>query len=368
MAIPAKPTLTTPPVAPVRGEDRVAFSIKANAYVAFIGTNVTDLTAAINWQNTVFTAVDNAADATLINADRAEAAAAVASAGVNFQGKWSDASGSASGGGSYEYEGGLWLLLSDVANIAANEPAQGSLWIDVTVYTDSEVDALLGFKANQATTYTKTEANSLLNAKANQATTYTEAEVDELISTRTKSPNETTVVGTATFTNSTNRIALPGIGSIGLEIGDVVQVTRTASNNKLFTVEVITDANNVIVNQAHAGGTSTKSLVNETVSATLTLVSKWYNASNFLGQGLVDVLSSRTSGVTYTNSTGRALFVAFNTLSAGEGGTFTLTIRIGGEIILSGASDYSQKITFLVPIGETYQIEETQSERWQEIR
>ena len=63
MAIPAKPTLTTPPTAPVRGEDRVAFSIKANAYVAFIGTNVTDLNAAIDWQNAVFTAVESEADA-----------------------------------------------------------------------------------------------------------------------------------------------------------------------------------------------------------------------------------------------------------------------------------------------------------------
>ena len=64
MAIPAKPTLTTPPTAPVRGEDRASFATKANAYVVFIGTNVTDLTAAIDWQNTVFTAVESeAADA-----------------------------------------------------------------------------------------------------------------------------------------------------------------------------------------------------------------------------------------------------------------------------------------------------------------
>jgi len=64
MPIPAKPTLTTPPTAPVRGEDRASFAAKANAYVLFIGTNVTDLTAAIDWQDTVFTAVESeAADA-----------------------------------------------------------------------------------------------------------------------------------------------------------------------------------------------------------------------------------------------------------------------------------------------------------------
>jgi len=62
MSIPAKPTLTTPPTAPVRGEDRASFATKANNYVVFIGTNVTDLTAAIDWQNTVFAAVESAAD------------------------------------------------------------------------------------------------------------------------------------------------------------------------------------------------------------------------------------------------------------------------------------------------------------------
>ena len=146
-----------------------------------------------------------------------------------------------------------------------------------------------------------------VDAKADQATTYTETEVDGLIATRTESPNETTVTGTATFTNSTNNIALTGIGSIGLEIGDVVQVTGTANNDKLFTVEVITDSGNVIVNQAHAGGTTIKSLVNETVSATVTLVTKWFNAPVGLGQGWVDVTSSRSVGVSYTYAANRSM-------------------------------------------------------------
>jgi len=168
--------------------------------------------------------------------------------------------------------------------------------------TRAQVDA----KADKATTYTETEVDGLLNTKADQATTYTETEVDELVATRTESPGETTVTGTATFTNSTNNIALTGIGSIGLDVGDVVQVTGTASNNKLFTVEVITNSGNVIVNQAHAGGTTSKSLVNETVSATVTLVAKWFNAPIGLGQGWV--APSRSSGVTYTN-TRRAMSV-----------------------------------------------------------
>jgi len=58
MAIPEKPTLTTPPAAPVRGQDPTTFASRTNAYLAFIASNVTDLTAAIDWQNTVFTATE----------------------------------------------------------------------------------------------------------------------------------------------------------------------------------------------------------------------------------------------------------------------------------------------------------------------
>ena len=61
MAIPEKPTLTAPPTAPVRGEDPTTFASKTNAYLAFIATNVSQLTAAIDWQNTVFSATETEA-------------------------------------------------------------------------------------------------------------------------------------------------------------------------------------------------------------------------------------------------------------------------------------------------------------------
>jgi hypothetical protein len=159
------------------------------------------------------------------------------------------------------------------------------------------------------------------------------------------------VTGTAIFTNSDNNINLTGIGNIGLEIGDVVQVTGTASNNKLFTVEVITDSENVIVNQAHAGGTTTKSLVDETVSATVTLVAKWYNAPIGLGQGWVDVTAARTTGVVYTNGTSRAvsIFLKGSGFSGGaievDGNYFDWSVD-GGEL---------EAGTAIVPEGSTYE-------------
>ena len=160
------------------------------------------------------------------------------------------------------------------------------------------------------------------------------------------------VTGTATFTNSTNNIALTGIGAIGLEIGDVVQVTGTASNNKLFTVEAITDSGNVIVNQAHAGGTTTKSLVDETVSATVTLLAKWFNASAGLGRGWT---SGKTHSVIYTNSTGRDLVVVVNTARYNN---IELQVN-GGEVgrakYGSTGDNETNSVTATIPNGQTYE-------------
>jgi len=209
-------------------------------------------------------------------------------------------------------------------------------------------------KADQATTYTETEVDGLLDDKADKATTYTETEVDDLIATRTESPDETAITGTATFTNSTNNIALTGIGSIGLEIGDVVQVTGTASNNKLFTVEVITDDDNVVVNQAHAGGTTSKSLVDEIVSATVTLITKGFNAALGVGQGWVNVLGSRSSGVIYTNPTGRTIALSVRITESTQVKYLEIeSLRVAG----TNADDVGATLHGVVPSQSTYEVD-----------
>ena len=194
------------------------------------------------------------------------------------------------------------------------------------------------------------------------ATTYTKTEVDDLVATRTESPDETAITGTATFTNLTNNIALTGIGSIGLEIGDVVQVTGTASNNKLFTVEVITDSGNVIVNQAHAGGTTTKSLVDETVSATVTLIAKWFNAPIGLGQGWV--APSRSPGVTYTNNTLRAMSV---NVQASTSNRWPFTID-GLIIGLNSNTTVRTQWNPIIPPESTYSFAVAALRDWTELR
>ena len=184
------------------------------------------------------------------------------------------------------------------------------------------------------------------------------------------------VTGSTVFTQSTNNIALTGIGSIGLEIGDVVQVTGTESNNKLFTVEVITNSGNVIVNQAHAGGTTTKSLINETVSATVTLLSKWFSAPSGLGQGWVSVNSSRASGINYTNSTGRRINIIV-TASSEVGQEVRLESTVQGILVdrSSADSDNAAFVSFAsasleIPISSVYKVDITDGSlnSWSELR
>ena len=121
---------------------------------------------------------------------------------------------------------------------------------------------------------------------------------------------QTIATGTATFTATTNNINLTGIG-IGVEIGDVIQISGAidAKNNSEFTIEVITDANNVIVNQAHANKGTSKNVAARSVDTgvTVRLLSKWYNAPSGLGQDWVDVTVSRSAGVTYPNNTNRTI-------------------------------------------------------------
>jgi len=180
-----------------------------------------------------------------------------------------------------------------------------------------------------------------------------------------------TITGSTTFTQSTNNIALPGIGSIGLEIGDVVEVTGTADNNKLFTVEVITDSGNVIVNQAHAGGTTSKSLVDETVSATVTLLTKWYNAPIGLGQGPVEV--SRAVLVSYTNSTNRA-FSAAAGLTWSSGPSTTTLIAEGvilDALTFSALGAGTATLKGIIPAGAAYGTNNGSGHsvvRWVEVR
>lgn len=180
-----------------------------------------------------------------------------------------------------------------------------------------------------------------------------------------------TTTGSAVFTRATNNIQMTGIvAALGLEVGDVIQITGTVSNNFTMTVEVVTDANNIIVNAAHANGSGSLSLTNETATCTIKRIAKNSVAPLGLGQAWVDVTASRAAGVTYTNTTGRAIAVSVTYLQ-NTTGTSTLlvgpvTIAIGSQANVSG----KQQLFGIVPAAGAYALTNVTNSLsgWQELR
>lgn len=169
---------------------------------------------------------------------------------------------------------------------------------------------------------------------------------------------KTIATGIATFTATTNNINLTGIG-IGIEIGDVIQISGAidSKNNSEFTVEVITDANNIIVNQAHSNKGTTKNVATRTsdTGVTVKLLSKWYNADDKLGRDWVDVSASRILGVSYPNNTNRAF--AISGWNALDNNVYVLAnLTIGSIVIQQTEITNSENIPFYscVSKGENY--------------
>jgi len=149
------------------------------------------------------------------------------------------------------------------------------------------------------------------------------------------SGGEISITGTATFTNSTQNINLTGIGLLDLDIGDVLKVSGSISNNTEFTLESIVNDDNIIVNYEHRGQLRTdaeKSLIDEvsTTNVTIILLAKYYNASWGLGQGWVTPTSARVPNDTYTNSTNRTIDIAITGYTAG---TNTHSFQVQGKRI-----------------------------------
>lgn len=175
----------------------------------------------------------------------------------------------------------------------------------------------------------------------------------EYVDINSYNPTPIIATGIATFNSTTNNINLTGIG-IGLEIGDVIQISGAddVKNNSEFTVEVITDNNNIIVNQAHANKGTTKNVANRIgdTGVTVKLLAKWYNASEGLGQGWVDVTSSRSLGISYPSQPNRNTKI--NLMSSGDIHIYentTVSIRsVPGGATISVSSDCSANSTYKI--------------------
>lgn len=192
---------------------------------------------------------------------------------------------------------------------------------DGTIY-QSLVDANIGNALNNVSKW-KNINNSFVDLVNNQSIngikTFVKSPIVPTPTTGTQAANKEyvdssisstpTITGSATFAGTTQNINLTNIGNITLAIGDVIEVTGTTSNNKLFTVESIVDNNNIVVNYEHRG-TSTpapsKRLANETASnCTVKLYNRAKNAP--LGQGQGWVATPMTANEVRQNLTGRTI-------------------------------------------------------------
>ena len=167
---------------------------------------------------------------------------------------------------------------------------------------------------------------------------------------------QTIATGTATFTATTNNINLTGIG-VGVEIGDVIQISGAddTKNNSEFTIEVITDANNVIVNQAHANKGTSKNVATR-VSDTgviVKLLAKWYNAPIGLGRGWA--ITVRNASTTYINNTNRTIKIHIVIASlASVSGALFVDAEVPDEQYYYYGAGNQMSLTSEIPAGSSY--------------
>lgn len=150
-------------------------------------------------------------------------------------------------------------------------------------------------------------------------------------------PELVTITGTATFNGSTQEITMTGVGTITLALGDVIEVTGTANNNKLFTVESLVNDNNIIVNYEHRNTNPATfgKLINETATnCTIKLYNRAKDAP--LGQGQYPVNVARTAGQGYKSQPNRATEVVS---SFGPGRNIQMSSDATNWLTLSGNSD-----------------------------
>lgn len=210
---------------------------------------------------------------------------------------------------------------------------------------------LIGKPAGGVTTVTITDGASNTNLVLPESgIVATQAYVDDL---------KIIATGIATFTATTNNINLTGIG-VGVEIGDVIQISGAvdAKNNSEFTIDVILDANNIVVNQAHANKGTSKNIVTRAsdTDVTIKLLSKHYNAEATLGRDWVDVSTIRTNNVFYPNNSNRVRKIKFSSYGVAN----SVRIYSGTQVIDEGNNNNTgarYTSTGEIPNGNDFKVE-----------
>ena len=214
--------------------------------------------------------------------------------------------------------------------------------------TQAKVDA----KADKATTYSETEVDGLLDEKADQANTYTETEVDNLLNAKAS-------LSGATFSGPIGIGITPnGVLNNGksLALGDSDTGIRQNGDGVL---EIISNSETVVTIDKASGITGKNLSGTNTGDQTLSEIG--------VGQTWQDLTASRAMDVTYTNSTGKPIFVSIYS----PGGTDANALVVDG-IVVAKASDSDANTTTvyaIVPNNSTYHRPSGSGvDRWTELR
>lgn len=193
--------------------------------------------------------------------------------------------------------------------------------------------------------------------------------------------------GNVTTVNAANSPLVLTADNTGLVIMDAtggnISATLPAANAltvplKFLFVRVDAAVNSVTINRAGAdtflGGATSQTMTGQGDFRGITsdIVSKWLvTAKAPLGHGQTrqNLTASRSSGVTYTNTTGREIEVTV--IASGYQG---VTLTVGGVVMGSGSSsnstigDFNWTVSSLVKDGETYVAAVANLVYWREVR
>lgn len=135
MAAQITQTLTAPPTAPSRSQDPTTFNTNVDARLEWDGDNVTEMTTWQGQANTLSTevnanavAAESSANDAATSETNAAASEAAAAASAAFKGLWSSLSGALNMPASVIHNNVIWLLNTNSANVAADEPGVSSKW------------------------------------------------------------------------------------------------------------------------------------------------------------------------------------------------------------------------------------------------
>lgn len=181
-------------------------------------------------------------------------------------------------------------------------------------------------------------------------------------------------------------VANGGTGATSITSGSIIKGNGTSAFSAASASDITTAiGSTAVTNATNATNATTATTVSTTVasgavgttqsngdnSTKIATTAHVYNMSLGWGQTWQDVTSSRASGTTYTNSTGKPIMVNVSIPSSGSAGTVTLTV--GGVVVgISNNANTSAQgtISAIVPNGTSYYATITAGSfyKWAELR